>query len=211
LLPESKPPDGWGEAEEQENDQPWVGDEAKLAEDCKRFQALVAHWHAPHRRKDQVEHCVNVMEQLKDALVRESVSCAEQRPMLLAALGHDLYEDSKIPPGKIIEEYGPDVHQLIQTLTEGPEGVHAYVDQVASGPEESRLIKLCDGIDNYGGLVEKGFVKKDPAYWLWMVRRHMEPIFNRLETIPFPERGQVAERDADSEEKTILGVRGGLA
>jgi hypothetical protein len=186
LLPESRPPEGWGEDNAVTIDQqPWDGDAKRLNEDRAHFLALVEEWHKGHPRDDQVAHCVNVAECLESALDQDSVSCAERRDMVLAALGHDLYEDSKIPHGVVIKDFGPGVHHLIQTLTEGPEGVPAYVDQVASGPEEARLIKICDGIDNYGGLVEHGLLQKEPAKRVRTVRTHMEPMFTRLETIPF--------------------------
>ena len=112
--------------------------------------------------------------------------------MVLAALGHDLYEDSPIPPADIVADYGPEVDRLIQWLTEKG-GVPAYVEQMASAPEEARPIKLCDGIDNYGGLVENGLVRADLAKWAQVVRHHMEPMFSRLQAIPFrqyPEAGR---------------------
>jgi len=80
----------------------------------------------------------------------------KRRDMLLAALGHDLYEDSAIRPADIIADYRAGVDRLIRRLTQSAD-VPAYLEQVASGPEEARLIKLCDGIDNYGGLVGSAY------------------------------------------------------
>jgi hypothetical protein len=153
--------------------------------DRKDFLTLIQTWHAGHSRQDQVTHCENVMRLPEQALALESVPDGTRRDMLLAALGHDLYEDSKIPHKDIANDFGSEVDRLIQVVTGGEDDVPAYVDQVASGPEEARLIKLADGIDNYGGLVEYGLLKGDPAKWVEKVRRHMEPMFSRLETIPF--------------------------
>lgn len=104
--------------------------------------------------------------------------------MVLAALGHDLYEDSAISTAEIVAGYGPEVDALIRELTEEG-GVTQYVEQVASGSEEARLIKFCDGVDNYGSLVETGLARSDPAWALRVVRQHMEPMFDRLLKISF--------------------------
>ena len=104
--------------------------------------------------------------------------------MTLAALGHDLYEDSKISPAYVEATYGKEVDQLIEGVTERV-SVAEFVARVASGPEEARLIKLGDGIDNYGGLVENGLLRADPAKWVEIGRRQMEPMFSRIEGIPF--------------------------
>jgi len=148
------------------------------------FMAVVRKWHEGHERPNQVEHCENVANLLDKALNLDSPSVAARRDMILAALGHDLYEDSKIPQAEILK-FGKEVDQLIRALTEEKDGVGPYVERVASGPEEARLIKLCDGADNYGGLVQSKLVHKNPAKWVKVVRTHMEPMFNRLEAIQF--------------------------
>lgn len=156
----------------------------QLGADRERFLALVREWHAGHPRADQVQHCANVANQLERALDLEPAPVAARRDMILAALGHDLYEDSHVPPASVME-FGEEVHGLIQHLTEGTAGVAAYVERMASAPEEARLIKFCDGIDNYSGLVENKLIESDPAKWVKVVREHMEPMFNRISSIPF--------------------------
>jgi hypothetical protein len=54
-----------------------------------------------------------------------------------------------------------------------------------AGARPARLIKLCDGADNYGGLVRNGLVESEPDKWGRIVRQHMEPMFSRLESVPF--------------------------
>lgn len=154
--------------------------------DRERFLALIRRWHAGHPRADQVQHCINVGQWLERALDLEpAMAAAERRDLILAALGHDLYEDSAIRPRDLAAEFGAHVDRLIRGMTEEEDGVAAYVERVESGPEEVRLIKLCDGIDNYGGLVENGLVQEDPQRWLAVAREQMEPMFGRLANIPF--------------------------
>jgi hypothetical protein len=109
--------------------------------------------------------------------------------MILAALGHDLYEDEKRkirPPDMLKRKYGSAVHQLIQLVTEdGDKPLSAYVEQVATGPEEAILIKLCDGISNYRGLVRKRKLQEKPQYWIDIVQKKMEPMFSRLDGFEF--------------------------
>ena len=131
-----------------------------------------------------MQHCENVATLLDQALNLDQPTVAARRDMILAALGHDLYEDSEIPQAEILR-FGKEVDQLIRALTEEKDGVGPYVERVASGPEEVRLIKLCDGADNYGGLVQNKLVNVNPSKWVRVVRRHMEPMFSRLDTIPF--------------------------
>lgn len=153
-------------------------------EDRQRFLTLIRHWHEGHPRKDQVEHCVNVSRYLGQALDQETGQVQGRRAMILAALGHDLYEDSKIDPAQVAAEYGPETDKLIEGMTER-NGVTEYVERVAAGPEEVRLIKLCDLIDNYDGILRNRLLWEDPTKWVEVVRKHMEPMFNRLAAIPF--------------------------
>ena len=44
---------------------------------------------------------------------------------------------------------------------------------------------MCDGADNYGGLVQNKLVKRNPSKWVRVVRLHMEPMFSRLDAVPF--------------------------
>jgi hypothetical protein len=157
----------------------------QISTDREQFLALVRQWHAGHAREDQVEHCVNVADLLVRALDLEPAPVAARHDMVLAALGHDLYEDSDIERADVARDFGNQVDKLIQALTEEKDGVGPYVERVAAGPEEARLIKLCDGADNYGGLVEKKLVYENPAKWVNKVRKHMEPMFSRLGSIPF--------------------------
>lgn len=155
-----------------------------FAEDLDRFRALIQQWHKGHPRSDQIDHCIHVCQLLQKAFDKELSHCPKRRAMCLTALGHDLYEDSEIDPKVVVTEYGQDVHELIEEVTER-NGVIEYVERVATGSEEARLIKLCDGIDNYQGLIENRLVQQDPAEWLDVVRKQMEPMFNRLVAIPF--------------------------
>ncbi|HEY1189024.1 MAG TPA: hypothetical protein VGE74_15325 [Gemmata sp.] len=148
------------------------------------FLNLVRHWHTGHPRTDQVQHCQRVWDWLRQALDREPAPVPARRELLLAALGHDLYEDSAIPRAQVATEYGADVDRLIEAVTER-DGVAEFVERVAGGSEGARLVKLADGIDNYDSLVRTGLLRADPAKWADVVRKQMEPMFSRIGGMPF--------------------------
>ena len=150
------------------------------------------------------------MRLLDRALDLDTVPAPQRRAMALAALGHDLYEDSRIDPAGVAADYGADVDRLIEAVTERA-GVAEFVGRVASGPEEARLVKLCDLIDNYTGLVDNGLVQSDRAKWAQIVRTHMEPMFDRLAGAPFtqhPKAGGWLSGQLDAARKRFWAVAG---
>jgi len=70
--------------------------------------------------------------------------------IILAALGHDLLEDTKASQIEIKKVFGEAGLNLIMDLTNdwGDDNVIPYVKKVTSGSEEARLIKLADLLDN---------------------------------------------------------------
>lgn len=70
--------------------------------------------------------------------------------LYLAAQGHDLYEDTHVSSQQIIDLFGVRVHSWIAHLTNrhGDQNRAAYLDHIQATPEEVRLIKLGDLIDN---------------------------------------------------------------
>ncbi|MBI4022900.1 bifunctional (p)ppGpp synthetase/guanosine-3',5'-bis(diphosphate) 3'-pyrophosphohydrolase [Candidatus Berkelbacteria bacterium] len=107
-----------------------------------RSGGRIPYWH----------HCAGVAELLAWAFERsgEIPEPVAYEDFHLAALGHDLYEDTEVTRAEIIDAFGPRVDELIEALTnrQGDDHQAAYHRQIATGPEEARLIKLCDLIDN---------------------------------------------------------------
>jgi (p)ppGpp synthase/HD superfamily hydrolase len=70
--------------------------------------------------------------------------------LYLAAQGHDLYEDTSVPPESIRATFGERVNGLIVAMTNetGDHDRAAYVQRMALATEEVRLIKLADLADN---------------------------------------------------------------
>lgn len=98
-------------------------------------------------------HCLNVAELTTEALSTHASHEVEGSLLFavrLAALGHDLYEDTTVTRDEIRGHFGGQVDDLIWWLTneEGDTNRTAYVAKMARAPEAARLIKLADIIDN---------------------------------------------------------------
>lgn len=96
-------------------------------------------------------HCETVSETLSRLLAETGETTEDSLDILLAAKGHDLYEDTRVDPEKIRQKFGERVHSLIDGMTNrgGDTERAAYVEYMKTAPEEIRLIKLSDLLDNY--------------------------------------------------------------
>lgn len=98
-------------------------------------------------------HCENVAQMLAEAfgktgeLAHDPALLAD---LTLAALGHDLYEDTDVDRREIRRSFSERVDLWIQGLTNphGDDDRAAYVAQIRAAPEEVRIIKIADLIEN---------------------------------------------------------------
>ena len=98
-------------------------------------------------------HCENVAEILEEAFgktgeLADDPACLED--LVLAALGHDLYEDTDVDRRDIRRSFSRRVDRWIEGMTNphGDEDRAAYVAQIREAPEEVKLIKIADLIEN---------------------------------------------------------------
>ncbi|HEY1484657.1 MAG TPA: hypothetical protein VGF84_01060 [Micromonosporaceae bacterium] len=70
--------------------------------------------------------------------------------LILAAYGHDLYEDTGVSTAEIRSEFGPRVDGWIGGMTNrnGDHDRGEYLRHLAAAPDEVRIIKCADLIDN---------------------------------------------------------------
>ncbi|AGL61920.1 hypothetical protein L336_0211 [Candidatus Saccharimonas aalborgensis] len=114
----------------------------------------VSQWHKGQFRGDVpvTIHCQNVANIVEYALT--ATGSVRDKGLLeditLAALGHDLLEDTDIPRELLRDQYGERVLSFIELLTNHEDDYHTdkYMQQIASAPEEVRIIKYGDLIDN---------------------------------------------------------------
>jgi hypothetical protein len=72
------------------------------------------------------------------------------RDIYLAAQGHDLFEDTAVTPDAVREAFGERVCLFMQQMTNegGDADRAAYLAKMRAAPDEVRLIKLADLLDN---------------------------------------------------------------
>lgn len=96
-------------------------------------------------------HVLSVAQILQNAFSQtKELKNKEIKTVLIAAVGHDLYEDTKIDRSEIIKFYDKKVDQLIWELTneEGDSGHTDYEKKIQNASDEAKLIKLADSIEN---------------------------------------------------------------
>ena len=98
-------------------------------------------------------HCQSVGQIIRDASERTGEAQGNEElfsNVFLAALGHDLYEDTKISRQEILESFGEKVDEYIEFMTNrfGEENQKEFLDNIKKAPEEVWLIKLADLTEN---------------------------------------------------------------
>lgn len=125
-------------------------------------RAFVTERHGNQKRKYSEEpytvHLENVME-----IVR---SVPHDEKMLIAALLHDVVEDTETTVQEVDERFGEDVGRLVYSLTDGPttfgnrKARKAHdAQRLSEAPARAQTIKLADLIDNTSSIVEH-----DPSF-----------------------------------------------
>jgi (p)ppGpp synthase/HD superfamily hydrolase len=99
------------------------------------------------------QHCESVAEILEWGMAANPAEFPDpelRTTMRLAALGHDLYEDTQVGPDEVRAAFGPLTDQLIGELSNevSDEDRGDYIAKLSSISEEARLIKLADSIEN---------------------------------------------------------------
>ena len=124
--------------------------------DTESMQILINQYHAMQRRNKNpnipyTEHLKGVATLLDTvAKSQKEIPDGVRKDMILAALGHDLLEDTAIDEDRIKEATNNRVLQLIKELTNPNDDAHLedYMTKLVSDSEEARLIKYADLIEN---------------------------------------------------------------
>lgn len=122
---------------------------AKAAHGSQRYVDKGPYWH----------HCWRVG-MLLDAATHDAEEGSEEngrerQELLLAGFCHDVVEDTKATVNDINQWHGSRVALIVEHLTDDGD-LDRYVEHVAAAPEDARLVKLADLIDNYNRLAHKG-------------------------------------------------------
>ncbi|MHA2425174.1 MAG: HD domain-containing protein [Candidatus Thorarchaeota archaeon] len=89
-------------------------------------------------------------------------------PTILAALLHDVVEDTDTGISQIYDQFGNEVGDMVKALTKPEKGTpnrsNIYKEQLLNGPVESKMIKLLDIQDNLADIDEYFEPEKAKAY-----------------------------------------------
>jgi len=111
-------------------------------------------YHAKQTRAGNVPywyHCLSVAQILKNAFfITKELKGKKLDNLLIAAVGHDLYEDTTIKREEITDLYNKEVDRLIWEATNefGDADQKSYGKKIATISEEAKLLKVADSIEN---------------------------------------------------------------
>jgi len=120
----------------------------------REFVRLIESAHAGQEYRGGVpyKHHVHRVAHLVQWAVRQCAEPADLSALFQAALAHDVLEDTKVSEEQLAKYCSPQVIAWIRALTLSPDEERPprpkYLAQLASAPEEVRLIKLADVFDN---------------------------------------------------------------
>jgi len=117
------------------------------------MEALVERLQGSQKRESGDSNSLHVMRVrtlLMNALAAAKENADDAQVIELAALGHDLLEDTGVTGDELEGSFGKKCLQLIKELTNkgGDNHTEAYVRQMSTASEEARLIKYADLCDN---------------------------------------------------------------
>jgi (p)ppGpp synthase/HD superfamily hydrolase len=171
-----------------------------------RMCALVCEYHAHQSRNGghvpYAQHCERVAHLLAFVLDKAGeTTSAEREKILLAGLGHDLLEDTKIDPERLRLEFGEEVFAFISevTNTEGDEHVSDYAEQLTTISDVAQLIKLADLTENAlnasYAVHENGPEKT--RYWCEVLMRPQYDVLRSRKCLTMPVGARLLQQFAD--------------
>jgi (p)ppGpp synthase/HD superfamily hydrolase len=90
-------------------------------------------------------------------------------PLIAAALLHDVVEDTQTTIKEVKDIFGADIGKLVDgvTMWKGSESPDVYLKRVSRGPEQLRIIKCADTLDNLRSWKECSpeIEEKFPRWW----------------------------------------------
>lgn len=110
---------------------------------------LANHWHGGQKRKETIggHSLPYVFHPLEVAKTLYSWGVGEEK-IVVAAVLHDLLEDTKCPPEIIEENFGRDILLLVEELTYRGPDKQSYIISFEKKSPEALLIKAADRVCN---------------------------------------------------------------
>ena len=97
------------------------------------------------------QHCYRANQILEVVFQVDKQSISKRKKdILIATIGHDLYEDTSIDHNKVIEQFGIGVHNLIQQVTNEIDDQHLkeFIKKLSQASDDALIIKMADAIEN---------------------------------------------------------------
>jgi len=158
--------------------------------ECQSMLKLVKKNHAGQTRNNGKVpywvHCDRVAKLLCEIFSQTKEGADTKRQaIILAGLGHDLYEDTKITRQEIQEKFGAEVDRLISAMTNefGDKKIDMYIKKFKTINEEALLIKLADLYDNTIGLAYSIHENKKTDINLWWSM--LDKQWQAIKNLPF--------------------------
>lgn len=181
------------------------------------MRSLVKAAHAHQSRNNgqtpYYEHCFEVAEIFENAIAQsgefvDSLDLAAD--LYLAALGHDLYEDTQVTPQEIIDAFNPRVDQLIGYLTNDMSDYdrEAYHQKIQDGPEEAKLVKMSDLIENSTSVannLDKLGLKWVQEFFLPIISE-MKQVIDQSAFVRFPKTAMILSGQLQERYMTLLNA-----
>jgi guanosine-3',5'-bis(diphosphate) 3'-pyrophosphohydrolase len=128
--------------------------------------SFAVRWHGDQTRpagEPYVEHLLEVVTVLSDGLSVTSVD------ILLAAVLHDVVEDTDCSLSEVRDRFGSRVAELVGWLTK-TDSRAAYLSRLKSAPADALLVKLADRLSNVQRLDTHPRLEKQRSYYAETVR-----------------------------------------
>ncbi len=157
-------------------------------------------------------HCYGVASVTKHYL-EHYLPSTDHTDVVLAALGHDLYEDTEAPRNEVRQLYGARVDELIFGLTNEHSDADraAYMEKMLVSPEAVIVIKMADMIENmqsvYYNIDILGTAFLD-TYFMPIMDDSMRVITNYHNYTKYTEVAKVMLAHARLNYGLLLGMRG---
>jgi (p)ppGpp synthase/HD superfamily hydrolase len=147
--------------------------------------ALARQWYGDKRNISGVPVILHVQD-AAESLKRNykdlvEIDSKHFRTLYLAALGHDLFEDTEVKKSEVEKYWGMEVVNLITLLTNmrGDKDFTEYIEILSKSEEDVRLIKLVDIISNLNNSL-KTFDELDKkwvaSFWIPLLDQYNEKL-----------------------------------
>jgi len=130
----------------------------------------------------------------------KEISGRDLRVIYLAALGHDLLEDTSVRPERIAKIWGEDVLKQIRKLTnrQGDDDFSHYLAKLKKSSEETLLIKFADIYSNVRNSAgnRRLDIRWARSFWLPLLRKYQKQLLTR-KFRKYPSTAEAMKRDIE--------------